>query len=74
MRLMGPLGKPAEDEEDIVHEFELAEALEREAFIFPETGRVEPIVQCGTIRQVLEGTEGLDKGCVDFIMSLLWIM
>ena len=71
MRLMGPLGTPNLDEEYIVEEFELAAVLEGEAFIFPETGRVEPIVQCGRIREELERIESIDKGCVDFIMSLL---
>jgi serine/threonine protein kinase len=71
MRLMGLLGEPEPANQDIVDEFHIARFLEQSTFVRPETGKEEQYVKIGSIREELEGIEGIEKGCVDFILSLL---
>ncbi|KAK0111253.1 hypothetical protein ONS95_001625 [Cadophora gregata] len=71
MRLMGPLGEPDQANQDIVDEFHVAQFLEQSTFIRPETGKEEQYVKARSIRQELEAISGIEKGCIDFILSLL---
>lgn len=51
----------------------MAEYLERETFVHPETGVRERFIKVGTIREELEKIPGkqIGNGCLDFIESLL---
>ena len=72
IRLVGPIGEPETTNTDLEDEFAVAEFLERETFVHPDTGKVERFINVGTIRQELEAAEGpVDKDCIDFIESLL---
>ena len=72
IRLVGPVGAPDPAKTEIFDEFALAEFLEKETFIHPETGKEEKFVKLRTIRQELEAVDGpIDSGCIDFIESLL---
>ena len=70
-RLMGPLGDPDQSNQDIVDEFYVARFLEQSTFIRPETGKEEQYVKVGSIREELEAIEGIESGCIEFILSLL---
>ena len=72
MRLVGPIGTPDPSKTDIVDEFALAEYFEKGTFVHPKTGLEESFIKVGSIRQELEKVEGpIEKGCIDFIESLL---
>jgi len=71
IRLMGPLGDPEQSNQEIVDEFYVAQFLEQSTFVRPETGKEEQYVKVRTIREELNAIEGIESGCVDFILSLL---
>lgn len=74
IRLLGPIGDPDPTKVDLVDEFALAAFLEKETFVNPETGIEEKFIKLGTLRHELEEVQGpIDKGCIDFIESLLVI-
>ena len=58
MRLVGLIPNPDPSKTAIVDEFTLAEFLEKETFIHPETGVEQPFIKVGTIWQELEKVEG----------------
>ena len=71
MRLMGPLGESDQAKQGIVDEFYVAQFLEQSTFIQPETGKEEQYVKVGSIQKELEAIQGIENGCINFILSLL---
>ena len=62
IRLLGPIEQPEKPE--YADEFAMAEYLEKETYVHPETGVKEKFIKLGTIRQELQKIPGkpIDKG------------
>ena len=68
---MGPLGEPDPNNHDIVDEFYMAQFLEQSTFVRSGTEKEEQYVKVRRIREELEAIDGIERGCINFILSLL---